>query len=321
MKTFQLINVPAGFSLQLTQDQLDNVNPELMDYVLGQIKAENAPNLGRATLSHLLREVNVKVGDYEIIEVVEGVDPLELTDDVVTEPSEVVTGEKNEATETTPEVVTDEPVQATEANQATEATEANQATEATEANQATEATEATDQPQDQKQYTQEEIDAMKMMGVDPKKPVKAAKARDFQETGTRRKKNNREEFMGVVREGTNGALIKALEAAGFKFVYAEPSERWYHFEVPFKSNFVAENEGKHKNPTFVVSALKKGGASASLYIESKSVGDRVKFDADGYSKAIHGDKKPSDFAKTDPNTALADYLTASVDGVFAQYFK
>lgn len=82
-------------------------------------------------------------------------------------------------------------------------------------------------------------------------------------TGVSRPRRDMSALITKAKAGVHGALLNAVETAGYAIVNVENTERWFGFNVPGGSDLRAA-------PRFDVSPLKNGSYSVSLYVNDRA---------------------------------------------------
>lgn len=82
-------------------------------------------------------------------------------------------------------------------------------------------------------------------------------------SGVSRPRRDMTALITKAKAGAHGALLTAVEAAGYIVVNVENTERWFGFNVPGGSDLRAA-------PRFDVSPLKNGSYSVSLYVNDRA---------------------------------------------------
>lgn len=81
--------------------------------------------------------------------------------------------------------------------------------------------------------------------------------------GVSRPRRDMSALITKAKAGVHGALLAAVEAAGYTIVNVENTERWFGFNVPGGKDLRAA-------PRFDVSPLKNGSYSVSLYVNDRA---------------------------------------------------
>lgn len=82
-------------------------------------------------------------------------------------------------------------------------------------------------------------------------------------SGVSRPRRDMAALITKAKAGAHGALLNAVETAGYTVVNVENTERWFGFNVPGGSDLRAA-------PRFDVSPLKNGSYSVSLYVNDRA---------------------------------------------------
>lgn len=118
----------------------------------------------------------------------------------------------------------------------------------------------------------EEVSETGETAVSAKDAVKAAFGINVNETltpkasessGVSRPRRDMSALIAKAKAGAHGALLNAVETAGYTVVNVENTERWFGFNVPGGSDLRAA-------PRFDVSPLKNGSYSVSLYVNDRA---------------------------------------------------
>lgn len=118
----------------------------------------------------------------------------------------------------------------------------------------------------------EEVAGTDETAVSAKDAVKAAFGINVNETltpkasessGVSRPRRDMSALIAKAKAGVHGALLNAVETAGYTVVNVENTERWFGFNVPGGSDLRAA-------PRFDVSPLKNGSYSVSLYVNDRA---------------------------------------------------